>query len=982
MNYFASTSNDISQREVDNAKRAKDIAREAIVLLENDGLLPIEKPCNIALFGNGVRWTVKGGTGSGSVNSRSFVTIEQGLNKYGFRIVSSDWLLRYDEKRRKHFSDYRAWAAERAASLGVNVASVAMNEGIKECEINPILEDDIADADLCIYVLARNSGEGCDRSENKGDYVLFPEELESIKKLAGHYEKFVLVLNVGGVLDMSEIKKVEGINSIILLGQLGNLTGEVLPEVLLGMVNPSGRLTDTWANAYEDYPSSATFSHVNGNVNEEVYSEGIYVGYKYFDTFKIPVIYPFGYGKSYTSFETKLVNVSKMNEVYSKLAHINPVGDIDIYKALCKKTWGELAGGLSGSNNINDILKLEDDKNSSDKVNGKFNSDSDVYERYVNEIFADCGRFENLEELSNKVLLEFKVKNTGAFAGKEVVEVFGSAPKGKMDKASKVLIGYTKTGEIAPGEEVDAYVVVDIKDMASYCENCSAWVLHKGNYRIYVGKNVAETEYVADINLDEMVKFGLCKTIWEKPSALSELKSGYKLTEGEEFDGRKAESKFVVDVKASDIKITEFKYTEVRESASDIAKKKCSESMAYSCDSNTKDITSLEDDNNCRLKKDVSIDMILSDEASVEDMVSQLSDRELALLAVGKHKEEVSNEEKDVEEIAGNSSVSVPGAAADTSDCIFESRGVRKLVTADGPAGLRLQPVFKTDLDGNYIPGGEIFDDTYTPWADDLDESKCVTYYQYCTAIPIAWSLAMTWSKSALYEAGDIVGGEMEEYGVDLWLAPGMNIHRNPLCGRNFEYYSEDAFVAGMCSAIITEGVQAHKGKGTTIKHFAANNQEDNRFFVNNIMSERALREIYLRGFEICVRRAKPRALMTSYNLINGYHSSNSFGLVQNILKDEWGYSGLVMSDWCTTMGNFDQFYMYEIVNPKSAPSGCVYAGNDLIMPGCTQDVEDILKAVQSGEEVEGFKISRADLEACAASVIRCVVEIERSKLK
>ena len=221
MKYFASTNKEISKREIENAKRAKNIAREAVVLLENDGLLPIGKPCNIALFGNGVRWTVKGGTGSGSVNSRSFVTIEQGLNKYDFNIVSSDWLLRYDEKRKKHFNDYRAWAAERAAALGVNVASVAMNEGIKECEINPIFDEDIVDADLCIYVLARSSGEGCDRSENKGDYVLFPEEVESIKKLANQYDKFVLVLNVGGIIDMSEIKKIEGINSIILLGQLG-----------------------------------------------------------------------------------------------------------------------------------------------------------------------------------------------------------------------------------------------------------------------------------------------------------------------------------------------------------------------------------------------------------------------------------------------------------------------------------------------------------------------------------------------------------------------------------------------------------------------------------------------------------------------------------------------------------------------------------------------------------------------------------------
>ena len=917
MKYYASTSNEISKREIDNENRAKEIAREAVVLLENDGLLPIEKACDIALFGNGVRWTVKGGTGSGGVNSRRVVYIEQGLLKAGFRIVSSDWLLRYDEKRRNHISDYRSWAAERAANLGVNEASVAMNEGMKECEINPVLDEDMADADVCIYILSRNSGEGCDRLEGDGDYKLFPEEVNSIRKLAEKYDKFILVLNVGGVLDMSRIKKIEGINSIVLLGQLGNLTGEVLPEVLLGKVNPSGRLTDTWANDFLDYPSSATFSHVNGNVNEEIYSDGIYVGYKYFDTFKIPVIYPFGYGLSYTSFETELVKVSRMDEVYKALGHIAPIDGI--FKALNNIIYGGSACG-------------------------------DYRDACADEIYNDCAGFSNLDELNNKVLLEFKVKNTGKHAGKEVIEVFGSAPRGRIDKATKVLVGYTKTTEIAPGDEVDAYIVIDIKEMASYCENCSAWVLHKGNYRLYAGKNVVDALYVADINLDEMVKFGLCKTIWDKNEDLSELKSVYKLEDGEEYDNRKAESKFIVDISSKDIKITTFEYTNERTSV------KKSDGV-----------------------NNVNLDMILSGKATIEDMVSELSVRELALLAVGKHKEEEVDEESKKDEIAGNSSISVPGAAADTSDCIFESRGVRKLVTADGPAGLRLQPVFKTDLDGNYIPGGEIFEDSFNPWAEDLDESKTVTYYQYCTAIPVAWSLAMTWSKKSLFEAGDIVGSEMEEYGVDLWLAPGMNIHRNPLCGRNFEYYSEDSFISGMCAAIITEGVQSHAGKGTTIKHFAANNQEDNRFFVNNIMSERAIREVYLRGFEICVRRANPRALMTSYNMINGYHTSNSYGLVQNILKDEWGYKGLVMSDWCTTMGNFDQFYLYDIINPKSAPSGCVYAGNDVIMPGCIQDVADIVEAVETGKEIEGFKISRADLEACAASVIRCVVEIEKS---
>ena len=152
-----------------------------------------------------------------------------------------------------------------------------------------------------------------------------------------------------------------------------------------------------------------------------------------------------------------------------------------------------------------------------------------------------------------------------------------------------------------------------------------------------------------------------------------------------------------------------------------------------------------------------------------------------------------------------------------------------------------------------------------------------VDYYQYCTAIPIATMLAQTWDEELIEEAGDIVGEEMEELGIHLWLAPGMNIHRNPLCGRNFEYYSEDPLISGKCAAADTRGVQKHKGKGTTIKHFALNNQEDNRAHLNAHCGERAIREIYLRGFEIAIREAGPLSLMTSYNLLNGIHTANHY---------------------------------------------------------------------------------------------------------
>ena len=249
----------------------------------------------------------------------------------------------------------------------------------------------------------------------------------------------------------------------------------------------------------------------------------------------------------------------------------------------------------------------------------------------------------------------------------------------------------------------------------------------------------------------------------------------------------------------------------------------------------------------------------------------------------------------------------VPGDAAE--GYAIEELGIPSIAYADGPAGLRLARYFTTDRDGTLIPelsenGLPDLEEIVGEMAKPKRPEGAVTYYQYCTAIPIATLLAQTFDRAAIEEAGDIVGGEMEEMGVDLWLAPGMNIQRNPLCGRNFEYYSEDPFLAGECAAADTRGVQRHPGKGTTIKHFACNNQEDNRMHNNAHVTERALREIYLRGFEYCVEEAQPHSVMTSYNLINGVHSANNYDLLTSALRDEWGFAGMVMTDWGTRLGH------------------------------------------------------------------------------
>ena len=268
-----------------------------------------------------------------------------------------------------------------------------------------------------------------------------------------------------------------------------------------------------------------------------------------------------------------------------------------------------------------------------------------------------------------------------------------------------------------------------------------------------------------------------------------------------------------------------------------------------------------------------------------------------------------------------------------------------------------------------------ILGDIHEPFDPKYTDDNSDTYYQYCTAIPIGWALAQSWNMELLEKIGSMVGVEMEEFGIDLWLAPALNIHRNPLCGRNFEYYSEDPLVSGKSAAAITRGVQSHSGRGTTIKHFAANSQEDNRYFTNSHINERAIREIYLRGFEIAVKESQPLSIMTSYNLLNGIHTANHYDLIQAVARDEWGFKGFVMTDWFTSQHQPELTGNGTVIYPISASTGCIYAGNDVQMPGCQKNVDDIVAAVYKGEEIDGYKITLADLQFNAANVIRVAIQ-------
>ena len=676
-----------------------------------------------------------------------------------------------------------------------------------------------------------------------------------MEALTAAYKKTIVILNVGGVIDTKYLRELNGIGAILLMSQGGNVSGNALADILTGTVTPSGHLPATWAEQYGDYPSAQTFSYMNGDAADEYYTEGIYVGYRYFDTFGIKPAYPFGFGRSYTEFSVTTDAVA-----------------------------------VSGQD----------------------------------------------------VAVQVSVTNTGTeYAGREVVQVYYSAPAGKLEKPYQELAGFAKTKVLMPGETQHITVTFPIASMASYDEERAAYLLEQGLYYIRVGTHSRNTHIAAALSLDntiiteQLVNRVCADTGLTNLSAQNAVSYTY---EGEDCEKAAAP---VIAITATVLQLQKAVYRRAPET--------------------------LYTDK----KAPITLEQILAEQATVEDLTAQLSAEELAELCVGSARGGFGSTS-----VIGAASTACPGAAGDTTSRLLDKRGIPNLVLADGPAGLRLSRSFVADTQGNVIPGlGESAMGGIEQLVGMVPPERpedAVDYYQYCTAIPIATMLAQTWDVQAVEDAGDIVGEEMEIFGVTLWLAPGMNIQRNPLCGRNFEYYSEDPLLSGAFAAADTRGVQKHPGCGTCIKHFALNNQEDNRSHGNSHCGERAIREIYLRGFEIAVKQAKPLSLMTSYNLLNGVHTANCYELVTSILRDEWDFDGIVMTDWGTTGGGD----MNPAVDNKygfSDAAGCIKAGNDLIMPGSQEDVDAILRSLNAKPGEAPCPITLAELQACAARILKLI---------
>lgn len=854
---YANSNPEISEREIRNMNRSRAIASQGMVLLENDGVLPISAETkNIALYGNGGRFTIKGGTGSGDVNSRSVVNVEQGLEEAGYVVTTKAWLDRYDKVVADAEDAYYGAIREAMAAGDPTAGFMSLfNNPFKNPAVNPIEDADIAasQTDTAVYVVARNSGEGRDRRPQAGDYELFEEEKAAIAKIAAAYKNTIVVLNVGGVVDTKFFRETEGVNAVLYMSQAGNIGGYALADVLSGKVTPSGHLTTTWAENYLDYPSADTFSHMNGDVDDEFYKEGIFVGYRYFDSFNVAPAYPFGYGKSYTEFSIETLDVKACAE---------------------------------------------------------------------------------------KVSVTVKVTNTGAvYSGKEVVQIYYSAPQGDVDKPYQELAAYAKTGELAPGESETLTITYPLHVMASYQPAKASYILDAGTYYVRVGNNSRNTVVAAAVELDAPAVTEVLKNVLPLDVEMEEMTN--KGVQPYSYASEEAEKAAAVKlaVKAADIPCRKAEYTVENP---EIPAKNTEEK--------------------------ITMDDVLSGKASLDELVGQLTVAEMADLCVGTSRGAFGSEP-----VIGSASAAVPGAAGDTSSLMIEDRNIRNMILADGPAGLRLSPVFHTDKDNNILPGSGMaipgMDKLFGEQAKQELPADAKAHYQYCTAIPIATLLAQSWDPAVIKDAGDIAGEEMEELGVTIWLAPGMNIHRNPLCGRNFEYYSEDPLVSGICAAADTLGVQQHPGVGTCIKHYALNNQEDNRMHTNGHVSERAAREIYLKGFEVCIKASQPMSVMTSYNLINGIHAANNFDTLTSLARDEWGFAGLVMTDWGTT-GSIEMEPGKTFKYGCSSAAGCIKAGNDLTMPGSQQDVDTIIQSVDAAEGTVEYPLTRGDLQACAKRIL------------
>lgn len=783
---------------------SKEAAKEGMVLLKNEKqVLPLLKGSRIALFGKATFDYVKGGGGSGDVTVSYTRNLYQGFQEKADSVEVFEELASFYRENVK-----QQYAAGREP--GMTAEPEVPAELLKKAR---------AFTDTAVISICRFSGEGWDRKSiydrkgkkdgltiagqdetmqdekaqsggelfEDGDFYLTHGEKAMVDMVKNSFDKVIVVMNVGGMVDTDWFAGDDKIQSVLMAWQGGIEGGLAAAELLIGEGNPSGKLTDTFARRLEDYPSTYNFHESDDYVE---YTDDIYVGYRYFET--IPgaaekVNYPFGFGLSYTKFSLSMPVVEKRGH------HLRVMVDV-------------------------------------------------------------C--------------------NIGEMAGKEVVQVYYSAPQGKLGKPARELVAFRKTRLLQPGETQTVVLRFQINDMASYDDlgkvARSAYVLEKGEYRFYVGTSVRDTvedNYVMVLREDVITEQLSSKMA---PAQLKKrmLADGQyeELPQGEPVD---------TDASVFPAKLP----PEEADGVTPVVRRRDSYRLWGCPDDGPKLID------------------VAEGRMTLDEFVAKLPDEQLAVLLGGQPNTGVANTFG-----YGN----------------LPEYGVPNIMTADGPAGVRIHPAC----------------------------GICTT------AWPCSTMLACTWNPELVEKVGAAGGMEAKENNIGAWLTPAVNIHRSPLCGRNFEYYSEDPFLTGKMAGAMVKGIQSNH-VAATVKHFALNNKETNRRESDSRASERAVREIYLKGFEIIVKEAKPWSIMSSYNVINGHRASENREMLEDILRGEWGFEGMVTTDWWTLGEHYKE----------------VRAGNDVKMG--LGFPERLLEAVEKGA------LTREEMEICAKRILGLILKID-----
>jgi len=772
---------------------SKNAAKEGMVLLKNDrNVLPMPEGSRIALFGKGTIDYVKGGGGSGDVTVPYIRNICQGFQALGRKVsVFPDTCAFYEAEVNRQYAEGRAPGLVAEPELPDELVTKAK-----------------AFADYAVISISRFSGEGWDRKSvydkiekhkgvhedlfrlqdeifEEGDFYLTRAEKAMVDKVTAAFDKVIVVLNIGGMIDTSWFADNDAIPSVLLAWQGGMEGGLAEAELLMGIGTPSGKLSDTLARRLEDYPSADTFFDSDDYVN---YYEDIYVGYRYFET--IPgaaekVVYPFGYGLSYTTFAISRPEIT---------------------------------------------------------------------------------------ERGGKINVALRVTNIGERPGKEVVQGYFSAPQGKLGKPAKQLAGYKKTRLLSPGERQIVTISFAREDMASFDDlgkiEKSAYVLEKGEYHFFAGSNVRSLK-----EADNVLRLSEDVVVCKLTSRMAPVELEKRMLSDGSYEALPTGTPVDTDANA----LEPMKQEEMEGA------------LPATRAVSTK--------NRRAEKTNHVLEDVADGKITLEELISEMSDEDLCWLMGGQPNTGVANTFG-----YGNN----------------EQFGIPNMMSADGPAGLRIRP----------------------------EVGVCAT------AFPCATLIACTWDPAVAEEIGKAGGAEVMENNIGVWLTPAVNIHRTPLCGRNFEYYSEDPLLTAKQAAAMVRGIQSNR-VAATVKHFALNNKETNRKNSDSRASERAIREIYLKAFEIIVRESDPWSIMTSYNIINGHRASENSDMLTGILRDEWGYEGMVTTDWWTCGENYKE----------------VNAGNDMKM-GCGWP-ERLKEAMDKGA------MDRSAMELAAKHILNMILKID-----